>query len=81
MIYAIIYAIGYFISLHAMHRFKVELGIDHYDPPHEGWYDDYDSNAEAYVSISFAWPIFWFGMGLGLIWKGLLKISNRLDTK
>lgn len=77
----LIYAIGYFISLFAMHKYKEQLDINHYDPPHDGWYDDWDSNAEAYVGISFAWPLFWAGMVIALFWKILIKLSNRLDTK
>lgn len=79
MIFLAIYIIGYFASLWAMHTFKKELDIDSYDPPHEPYYDDYDSNAEAYLSISFAWPLFWFAMILKLVWNGLLFISQKLE--
>lgn len=79
MIFLAIYIIGYFASLWALHAFKNELDINHYDPPHEPYYDDYNSNAEAYLSISFAWPIFWFAMILKLVWNGLLFISKKLE--
>jgi hypothetical protein len=75
-----IYIVGYFTSLWAMHTFKNELDINHYDPPHDGWYDDYNSNAEAYAAISFAWPLFWFAMFLMLIWRGLMFISKKFET-
>jgi protein-S-isoprenylcysteine O-methyltransferase Ste14 len=76
----IIYIIGYFVSLWAMHTFKNELDINSYDPPHDDWYDDYDSNASAYVAISFMWPAFWFGIILKLLWNGLMFISNKFET-
>ena len=47
-----IYVLGVFASLWVMHTFKNELDINHYDPPHDDYYDDYDSNAEAYVAFS-----------------------------
>lgn len=75
----VIYVLGYFASLWAMHTFKTELDIDSYDPPHDDYYDDYDSNAEAYMTMSFAWPIFWFAMILKLLWNGLLFISKKLE--
>ena len=79
MIFLAIYIIGYFASLWAMHTFKKELDIDSYDPPHCEYYDDYNSNAEAYLSFSFVWPLFWFAMILKLIWNGLLFISKKLE--
>jgi hypothetical protein len=75
-----IYAIGYFTSLWAMHTYKNELGINHYDnPSHELDYGDYKSNAEAYAIMSFVWPLFWLAMTFMLIWKGLLSISKQFE--
>ena len=79
MIFLAIYIIGYFASLWAMHTFKKELDIDSYNPPYEDYYDDYDSNAEAYTTMSFVWPLFWFMMILKLTWKGLMFISKKLE--
>jgi hypothetical protein len=79
MIFLAIYIIGYFASLWAMHTFKNQLHINHYDPPHDGWYDDYDSNAQAYASMSFAWPLALIIVILSLIWKGLMFISKKLE--
>lgn len=69
-----------------MHTFKKELGIDSYDPPHESYshesyYDDWESNAEAYVFLSFVWPILIFVLIFSLIYKLLLEISKILDSK
>lgn len=75
-----IYATGYFLSLWAMHSFKDELDINHYDYTNDGWDDDWDSNAEAYAGMSFAWPIFWFAMSIRLLWRGLLSISKQLEN-
>jgi hypothetical protein len=79
MIFLAIYIIGYFASLWAMHSYKKQLGIDDYEPPHDEYYDDYESNAEAYVIISFIWPLFWFAMILKLVWNGLIFISKKLE--
>jgi hypothetical protein len=84
MIFLAIYIIGYFASLWAMHTFKKQLDIDDYDTdPQNKWPDDYESNSEAYVSISFAWPFFWLMMILKLTWKltwnGLMFISKKLE--
>ena len=78
MIFLAIYIIGYFASLWAMHTFKKELDIDSYDNT-DPWSDDYDSNAEAYTTMSFVWPLFWFMMILKLTWKGLMFISKKLE--
>ena len=74
-----IYAVGYFTSLWAMHTFKDELDINHYDH-NDGWYDDYDSNAEAFATMCFAWPLFWLAMSIKLLWRGLLSISKQLEN-
>ena len=79
MIFLAIYIIGYFASLWAMHSYKKQLGIDDYEPPHDEYYDDYESNAEAYVIISFIWQLFWFAMILKLVWNGLILISKKLE--
>jgi hypothetical protein len=79
MIFLAIYIIGYFASLWAMHSYKKQLGVDDYEPPHDEYYDDYESNAEAYVIISFIWPLFWFAMILKLVWNGLIFISKKLE--
>jgi hypothetical protein len=79
MIFLAIYIIGYFASLWAMHSYKKQLGVDDYEPPHDEYYDDYESNAEAYVIISFIWPLFWLAMILKLVWNGLIFISKKLE--
>jgi hypothetical protein len=81
MIFLAIYIIGYFASLWAMHTFKKELDIDHYDntDPKDLWPDDYESNAQAYTTMSFAWPLFWLMMILKLTWNGLMFISKKLE--
>jgi hypothetical protein len=74
-----IYAVGYFLSLWAMHSFKDELDINHYDYTDDDWDDDWDSNAEAYAALSFGWPFFWLAMSIKLLWRGLLSISKQLE--
>ena len=72
------YVIGFLISLLFLHAFKRELGVDHYDPPHDEYYDDYSSNAHAYLAFSFMWPIFWGFMLFALIYSGLIKLSQLI---
>ena len=80
MIFLAIYIIGYFASLWAMHTFKKQLGIDDYNQPHDE-YPDYESNAQAYAAISFAWPLFWLIVILELLWNGLMFISKQFESK
>jgi hypothetical protein len=79
VIFLVIYIEGYFVSLWVMHRYKKELGIDHYDPPHSIFYDSYSSNAEAYAMMSLIWPIMVIILILSFIWKGLMFISKKLE--
>jgi hypothetical protein len=69
------YIIVAFISLLIMHRFKKQLDIDSYDPPHDEWHDDWDSNAQAYVWFSLMWPIWWGLMGL----FGIMTLLNNFS--
>lgn len=77
---ALVYCLVFFISLWTLHTFKNELDINHYDPPHLEYYDDYSSNASAYVTFSLMWPIFWTMRILGLIWDVLVFISKKFDN-
>lgn len=55
----IIYPIGFLLALTFFKFFgKKLMGVD-YDsiPESERWPDDYDSNAEAYVTFSAGWPV------------------------
>lgn len=74
------YVIGFLISLLLLHAFKRELGVDHYDPPHPEYYDDYSSNAHAYLAFSFMWPIFWGFMSMSLIYSGLIGLSKWIGN-
>jgi hypothetical protein len=75
----LIYVLGFFTSLMVLHIFKNELDVNHYNPPHPAYYDDYNSNAEAFVSFSLIWPIFWFLNMLRCMWKGLVWISTQFE--
>lgn len=76
-----IYVLGFFASLWVMHAFKNELDINHYDPPHDDYYDDYDSNNEAYATFSLMWPLYWFMQFFIYSWKGLIWISAQFEKK
>jgi hypothetical protein len=77
--YFMIYVIGFLVTLILLHKFKKELGVDIYDPPHEGWYDDWNSNAQAYLAWSLGWPIFWVIGSLIFTWGLLMKLSNLIN--
>lgn len=72
MIYVLIYIIGFILTLTFLKLFGKKMGID-YDPPHEDWYDDYDDNAQAYLTFSLTWfivaPMFLIAGALQLLYK------------
>lgn len=81
LIFLVVYIVGFFVSLWVLHTYKRELGIDHYDPPHDGWYDDYDSNAEAFATFSIIWPIFWVIFFFTEVWDLVILISKKIEPK
>ncbi len=74
------YVLGFVVSLTLMHKYKKQLGIDNYDPPHENDYDDYDSNAQAYLWFSLGWPLWWFIMLIVFLYKHLLRFSKYIGN-
>lgn len=79
IIFILVYAVGFVISLFLMHKYKEQLEIDHYDPPHpDGYYDDWNSNAEAYVGFSAMWPIWWALCGIAGFYKLLQTLSLKI---
>jgi hypothetical protein len=77
----ILYFLVGFISLLLMHMYKNELGINMYDPPHPAYYDDYDSNAQAYIFFSIFWPFFWLIKLVFFIGRSLVKFSEIVGKK
>ena len=81
LLYIVIcYIFGFFISLFLLHKFAHKLGWNHYDPPHDDYYDDYESNAHAYVAFSLAWPLFWVFNLLLCIYRLIIKFSEHIDN-
>jgi len=80
MIYLIlIYVVGYFVSVLALKKFGKAMDFDHYDEPKTYVnYDDYSSNAQAYMSFSIFWPFFWFGVSIFGFFKGLQKLTKKI---
>lgn len=75
-----IYLIGYFVTLILLFKFKKQLDIDSYDEPKTYVnYDDWSSNAQAYVSWSILWPLVWLVFFLIMIWKGLMLIAKAIE--
>jgi hypothetical protein len=79
MWFLIVYAIGFVISIIALHAFKDKLGVNHYDPPHPE-YDDYSSNASAFLSFSLAWPIFWTFISVSASYGLMLRASEEIGN-
>lgn len=78
--YLIIYVIGLFVSLYSIHRWKDELKVNNYDNE-ENEFGDWDSNAEAFMAFSIAWPLFWGVNLLILIYQLLLKLSITIEKE
>lgn len=76
-----IYTVGFFTSLWVMHKYKKQLDIDHYDPPHGDYYDDYKSNAEAYATFSLMWPIFLIISLFVGSFKSMVYLSKIFENK
>jgi hypothetical protein len=53
----IIYPIGFLATLTFFKHFGKRIGLDYDEWSKTEWYDDYSSNAEAYLVFSIAWPI------------------------
>ena len=73
----LIYAIGYVISLMVLKRYAKQLDMNDYDPPHRSYYDDYESNASAWISFSFFWPVFWLITGIFLFFEFISNQSKK----
>ena len=56
MIFILIYIVGFILTLTFLKLFGKKMEID-YDPPHEPDYDDWENNAQAYLSFSITWII------------------------
>lgn len=76
IIFFVVYVIGYVVSLIVLIKWGKKMGFD-YSGPHDGWYDDYGSNKEAYTAISFASWVFLVVMGIVFAYKGLMKITGK----
>ena len=72
MIYVLIYLIGFILTLTFLKLFGKKLDID-YDPPHVPDYDDYENNAQAYLTFSLTWfvtaPMFIVVATIQLLYK------------
>ena len=70
----VIYVCGVFASLWFLKHHAEIFQLGDYDEPKTYVnQDDYDSNAEAYVSFSLAWPMFYL--------VGLLVLIGRWSVK
>jgi hypothetical protein len=75
MIFVLIYIVGFILTLTFLKLYGKKIGFD-YDPPHEGDYDDWEDNAQAYAFFSFFWIAFVpMASIVGLI-RGLYKFTQ-----
>ena len=77
----IVYVIGVVLSLIFLNKYGKQLGWGDYDPPHGDWYDDYPSNAHAWLAFSTIWPIFYAFNILFGIHKLCLMFSRYVYKK
>ena len=77
VIILIVYGIGFILSLIFLSYFGKKIGWGHYDPPHDDYYDDYDSNADAYFAFSTMWPLFYFGNIVGFLYNTFIKFYKK----
>ena len=82
MIYIAIYLVGVVTSLFALHKWKEELDVDHYDDTDDIYlYDDWESNAQAFTAFSIMWPVFWGVKFIVLSWDLLVRLSGLIENK
>lgn len=74
-----IYIAGFIVTLLVLHKYKKQLDIDSYDPPHPDYYDDYRSNSEAYAWFSAIWPLWWFFQIIIWLCTGLYRLSMFVE--
>jgi hypothetical protein len=80
--YLIIYVIGFLITLFSLHKWKKELDIDNFDNHDDDeYYDDWDSNAQAYAVWSLGWPIVLAFLVGHILWKAILTLSKWIQTR
>jgi len=78
LLFLFIYLIGFVVSLILLHKYKKELDVDIFNPPHPPYYDDYSTNDAAYLTYSLIWPIWWFIRLLVFISSLLVKFSKYI---
>ena len=78
MEYLIVYFTGWILTLFVLIKWGERLGFGGYDPPHEPYYDDYQSNAHAWVAFSTAWPIFVFFNTLFFIHRKIVETTQKI---
>lgn len=73
-----IYLGGFLASLLFLTAFgKSKLNIN-YDDDEDKWPDDWDTNAEAFVAWSIAWPVGFILLTIVGLWMGLTKTAQFL---
>jgi hypothetical protein len=55
MIIALIYPIGFLLTLTFFKYFGERLGFNYDEWSENSWYDDWESNADAYLAFSTLW--------------------------
>ena len=80
--FILLYAIGFVLTLFALHKWKKQLNIDNYDNKSDNdWDDDWASNAQAYAAWSLGWPIVLAFFLVVMIWKTIMRFSKWIQAR
>jgi hypothetical protein len=77
-----IYIIGFLLTLTFFKYFGVKIGFDYTRNANDiDWYDDWDSNEQAFTAFSLFWPIIIPMLLVMGIWKTIFTFGKWFLTK
>ena len=77
-----IYIIGFFLTLTFFKYFGLKIGFDYDKYASEGgWYDDWESNEQAFTAFSIFWPVIIPTLLVMSIWKIVFKFGKWFLNK
>jgi len=73
----IIYSIGFLLTLTFFKYFGVKIGFDYNRDANDiDWYDDWESNEQAFTAYAVFWPVIVPMLLIILIWKMIFKFGK-----
>jgi hypothetical protein len=75
MWYFVIYILGIILSIFFLKKFGKRIGFD-YTPNKDSYWDDWQSNTEAYLAFSIVWPLFFAVLAFWGTWSLLFKFTD-----